>query len=495
MPKPRRFIPIRVFDSLYIPIIDRQDSMYEEIKTTFTYKNLTYYRKKQMGFFVDNLSPFDVSWSYKKDPTTDEDVIVVPRGGIKRVVKILEKYKFLPSWIDERITTEPVLGYENDVVLWDEQKPLVEAMLKHETCLIRSPTASGKTEAALKLIEHLLPLVGRVLVVIWEGTKKSGLLEQWIDRTSKRFGIAKDDVGIISGQKKKVCDITIGMQQTLKNHIDEYRYQFGAVICDEVQRFAANTFHEFVRKMPAKYRIGISADETRKDKREHLIYDAFGEVVEEIDKEILLGRNLICPVVVRIIPTEYKYFLRVDDKYVPWNELDSAMKDFNIFLRDLYHDDNRESLIASFLIPCLRAGLTTLVATHRVEHAKKWQQYIISQGFSCGLMLGGTENAEEFGVTANSLRSRRIQCGVGTIQKVSTAHDIPALERGFVLGPLAGNIQLFNQMSGRLGRSYPGKEVAYLYYFWDRHCYPQHNKLLKKRYEVQVYNPSTQDFQ
>ncbi len=78
-----------------------------------------------------------------------------------------------------------------------------------------------------------------------------------------------------------VQPITIAIQKTLAAHgvDDELRSFFGAVICDEVQLFGAKTFYEVIDPWPAKYRIGVSADERRKDRKEFLIHHQFGEVV------------------------------------------------------------------------------------------------------------------------------------------------------------------------------------------------------------------------
>lgn len=487
-------IPVIIRERLYLPKSkELPEDLFEDLKRIFIHTNVNYYNTIRLGYYADESIRYRETFA---DDVYDDafpgiSCLAIPRGGTNKVRHTLEKYGYQPWWLDHRYCKRLQLDkfYINNVELWPEQERLVEAMLKHENCLIKSPTASGKTEAALKLVEYLLQKAGPVLIIVWEGSPKSGLMKQWIDRILQRFEIQRDEIGVIGGGIKRVRDITVGMQQTLRNCVDDYTGCFGSVICDEVQRFAANTFQDVIEKFPAKYRIGISADESRKDKMEGLIYDMFGDVVEEIDPEVLLSKNLICPVGVRVIPTTFNYFANVAGEACPWVELPSELKDFNDFLGMMYTNQDRETLIASFLLPCLEAGNITLVTTYRVEHAKKWREFLISEGYQCGLMIGGAEYVNEFEISAEGLRKKEIQVAVGTIQKMSTAHDIPSLERCFVLGPLAGNRQLFNQMKGRIGRTAPGKTQAYLYYFWDERCYPRHmSQLMKAKNDIELYD-------
>lgn len=493
-------LPIIVRDKLYMPAVNNNEIMMNEIRRAFSHYNKKAAKQKNMGYYVPDEEMYINTYeSVEHDRTVFDGAksISLPRGGTKKLQRIFDKYDIEPYWIDQRVSAplEIITPYHNSVELWDEQKVLVDAMFQAENCLIRSPTASGKTETALKLIEYILPVAGRVLVIVWEGSPNSGLMKQWIDRISKRFNIPVKDIGTIGGGRKKVKDITVGMHQTLKNCIDDYKNEFGAVICDEVQRFAAKTFQEVITKFPARFRIGISADETRKDGLEGLIYDMFGTVVEEIDKSVLINKGLVCPVTIRVVPTNFNYGVQAGEEFVPWRDLPAEIKDYDSLILAMHDNEDRESLVASFLLPCLESGYTSLVVSLRKRHVQKWHDYIMSQGYYSGRMIGGKKNEFEFEKTADALRQKEIQVGVGTIQKMSTAHDIPTLERGFVLSPLAGNRQLFNQMMGRLGRSSPGKKMAYLYYFWDQKLFPYHIRNLKKHFSlIEVYDHLRKEF-
>jgi len=378
--------------------------------------------------------------------------------------------------MDRRLSLAPITKFDNDVTLRPDQQRLAEAMFRRENCLIRSPTASGKTETALKVAEWILREAGPVIVIVWE----TELMKQWVDRIKLRFGLREQDIGILGSGKKRVAPITVAMQQTLIKQGFRYAHAFGGLIADEVQRFAAPTFQKVIDIFHARYRIGISADETRKDGKEFLIYDAFGEVADEIEKAQLIDDGKIHEVTVRLVPTEFDYEVELAGKWTPWIEIPGDLKDYKDFLDVIGDDEARNDRIWEFMEPCLKNGNTCLVVTRRRAHAVYWDNRIRAAGYTSGLMMGG--NTAEFERTVNGLRRRTIQVGVGTIQKSGTGHDIPQIDRGFILVPLAGNKQLFEQVLGRLRRTCEGKKDAVVYYYWDQYCYPADKRKLGKLY-------------
>lgn len=349
-------------------------------------------------------------------------------------------------------------------------------------------TVTHNTEVLLKVAEWILKKSGPVLIIVSEGNKKSGLFGQWIERICQRFNIREKEVGMLGSGVKRVKPLTVGMQQTLKNVGRRYIHAFGGVICDEIQYFAAPTFQKVVAIYPARYRFGASADESRRDRKEFLIYDMFGQPAGEIERASLIDKGKILPVGIRMIPTNFEllYEIEATGEHIAWQDLPSDKKNFHELLDEMGNDEERNDLIWQFMEPCLKAGHTLMVATARIAHARYWDKRIRDAGYTCGLMIGGTENAEEFQTTATSLRTRRIDAGVGTIQKIGVGHDIPAWNRGFVLTPLASNKQKFEQMLGRLRRTCDGKKDAELYYMWDNKIYSHHKRQLARIYPGKV---------
>lgn len=471
-------VPVFVKERLYVPRAPEFEQLLEELRSLFTYANPTYSKLKNLKKWTGSVPQQYKTWSHVSTPDWG-DCLTLPRGGTNRVRKVFDKYGLRPLFIDRRLSLPPITNLYNDVTLRPDQKRLVEVMLKIENCIIRSPTGSGKTEVGLKLAELILKVAGPVLVVVWD----TNLLNQWIQRICKRFGIRENQVGIIGKSKRRLAPITVAMQQTLLRQGHRYAHNFGGVICDEIQRFAAPTFQEVIDYFSARYRIGISADETRKDRKEFLIYDAFGEVADEIEKASLVAEGKIHEVVVRIVPTMFNYEIDLDvngvRKSVEWNDIPPNLKDYNDFTDKLTHDEERNDLVWSFMEPCLRRN-TCFVLTSRREHVVYWDNRIRAAGYTSGVAMGGDER--EFDRTIAGLKNRTIAAGVGTIGKGGTGHDIPQIDRGFVTVPLAGNKQLFGQVTGRFTRPCEGKTEAVVYYFWDQYCYPHHKNIIRRLY-------------
>jgi superfamily II DNA or RNA helicase len=463
-------LPIFIYDKLYIPHQKETVEIIDEIKLHFTYSNPQYYKKKNMGYWVNEDDKYVCNYEF----TTykNSNMLAIPRGGITKIREVLSNYDLKLQFIDERVSHNSIDGWINNVALREDQERLFDAMKNEENCLIRSGCGSGKGEVGLKFVEYSLSTVGNVLVIVWQ----SELFEEWINRASYRFQVPKDHIGQIKGVKKKIKPITIAMQQTLKNCIDKYKNEFGCVICDEVQRFGAKTFNDTINKIPAYYRIGLSEDETRSDKMDFYIYDAFGEVAEEIKKCELVDKGAIHEIIIRVIPTDYNYYING----IQYKDVEDVKdKRFPEMLNDMCEDRERNTLIWEFMEPVLKAEFPSVVMSHRVKQVLEFDKIINSHGYKCGKVLGG-EYRHESSRTIKLLKEGKIQVGVGSIPiRLGQAVDVPRWSRGFLLTPIKGK-QQFNQVAGRLSRPFEGKTEAILYVFWDRNLYPYYLNNLKK---------------
>lgn len=479
-------LPAFVYDMVYIPYNKESVPIINEIKSAFTYKNPDYYKKKRLNFYINESEKYINNYVYRD--YLDYQCIAIPRGGMSKLRTIEENENIYFQFIDHRLSVSPVTHLKNNVVLREDQKILVKSMLKFENCLIRSPQSSGKTEVALKFIEYTLKNSGPVLVIVWQ----SDLIDQWINRASKRYNIPKSYIGIIQGAKRQIKPITIGMQQTVKNHINKFFDKFGTVICDEVQRFGAKTFNDVINHFPSRYRIGISADETRVDKKEFYIYDAFGKIGSEIKKKQLIDRGAIHEVIIRLIPTEYDFF--IDD--IPYAEVSDPRKKKNPeMINNMITNKDRNDLIWKFMLPILRSGEPSVIMSQRVQQVLDIDKKLISNGFISGKVLGSKDYKNEAKITIDMANKKKLQVVVGTIPiKLGQGVDVPSWTRGFLLTPV-NKRQPLQQITGRLTRPSEGKEDAVMYIFWDKNIYPYFPNQIKKWYRyVFCYNYKEKGF-
>lgn len=454
-------ITITVDNRLRIRESDLPMGVSEALRAEFQHSNPAHFKDIAMGFKYTKEPKVIQSWRLTKS-----GVLTLPRGGTQVVRQVFARHKLgEPDWVDERVEGDPSIGgigVPHQLVLWDHQEGVVEAALARENCLVRSPTGSGKTTSAIALAVRCgLP----TLVIVWS----SNLFDQWVARLCAELDLQRNQIGQIRGSKRTLAPITVAMQQTLYANPTLTRSiagKFGCVMADEVQRFAARTFMDVIDVFPARYRIGWSADETRKDRREFLIYDVFGAVAADISQDELVEKSLVHDVEVRVIPTDFEA-----PWYVRQMKSDEEHPDFNRLLEAMTGDRDRNDLIHMHAVGSLAFGSQVLMLTHRREHAAAMAREHIKRGSPCGVLLGGTDNSKEFALAVDDMRMKKLLISAGTYQAIGQGLDIPSVDVGIACTPIATNKQFFGQVRGRICRTAKGKTSATLYYLWDQHVF------------------------
>jgi superfamily II DNA or RNA helicase len=394
----------------------------------------------------------------KYERTWREDVrgFSLPRGGLIRAREVLERFGYEVESIDARSEGDPSLrhDYEHLLELRPHQDPCVDAITELEQGIVRSPTGSGKTTAAIAAAARIgLP----TLIVVHTGA----LLEQWVRRLVVELGMKADDVGVIGDGKFKIRPITVGLQQSCARKVAEIADVFGVVICDEVHLFAAKTFAELVDLMPARYRIGVSDSEQRKDRKEYLIYDNFGEVIATVDRKKLVADDVIFDVEIRLFRTGY------DPPF--WREIPDVARPnyFGQLLDDMTINHERNTKIVELAIAEVKAGARVLAWCDRVEHCERLHADFAARDPRAGLLLGTKKRAAEFQRTILGVLEGDVRAAFGTYKAVGPSIDVPTMNRGIACTPIHNNKPFVNQVRGRLCRTSSGKDDAILYYPWD----------------------------
>lgn len=461
-------ISVLVDNRIRIPRTSLTSEMVEKLKSEFTYDNPDYARAVRYQRFVGKGVPKTLQTWEEEDGD-----LTFARGSAKRVFQLLRSNGF--DIAIKNATTEGGVGLWDfyprtlaGVELWDHQKELVRTSIEKQNCLQRGGTGSGKTTAAIALaVELRLP----TLVVV----HSDALLKQWVARVSKELGISSSDVGIIQADVCRIKAITIGMAQTLRTRVHALRSVFGCVIQDEVQFAAAPTFFSVTDKLPAKYRIGISASEKRKDGKEFLIYDVFGDVVNETSYETLVGAGVLEDVEVRVVPTEFDAAWLRAARIANQRNRNHGAEQARL-LDEMTEDEERNRLVFDLAKRELEIGARCVFFNKRREGCREILKALERSNFVGGLLLGKQCKADEdeFDRTRKGLASGELNFGVGTYQAMGTGVDIPALEVGVLMHPIANDEKgepFFKQVRGRFCRKTEGKSRSLLYYVWDQKIY------------------------
>jgi superfamily II DNA or RNA helicase len=424
--------------------------------------------------------------------TEEDGTLTLPRGRFARVREILQSTGFDVQVQDMRSEGDPKLrhaGYalRSHIDPAQFQIDACAIVIEKQNCIFRSGTGSGKTCIA-EMIAGKLGLPTLVLV------QTNELFNQWKRRLHSELGVQESEIGEIKGPKHKIKPITIGSVQTVAKHVAKYKKTFGVVIFDEVQRAAANTFYPAVDGLDAKYRIGISADERRKDKKDFLIYDLFGKVALEVDRQRLIDDHFILDTEVRLVETSFNapWYAKLSNTQKQENQV------FKRLLDGMTADEDRNVLVAQLAVEQMKAGHVSLVFSHRVEHCFDLRSRIVAHDPRAGIVVGEPKYKRESSETLADIASGKIVTAIGTVQSIGTGIDLPAADRGIATTPMHSNNQQAKQMRGRLCRvdrsSNARKVDSILYVLWDRKIHglvPLRKWLQINKGNVTIYNPTT----
>jgi len=174
---------------------------------------------------------------------------------------------------DERYEGESV-GVSFKGTLRIDQEAAVAAMLHHDTGVLCAPTAFGKTVTAAALIA----MRGINTLVLVHRTE---LLKQWQERLQSFLGVGKGVVGTIGGGKAKPTGkIDIAVMQSVSRHgeINQLVENYGHVIIDECHHVGAVSFDAILKRVKAKYVLGLTATPIRRDGQQPIIFMQCGPI-------------------------------------------------------------------------------------------------------------------------------------------------------------------------------------------------------------------------
>jgi superfamily II DNA or RNA helicase len=372
--------------------------------------------------------------------------IALPRGCLDAAKELLRSNGIACEVVDERCGGQPI-DVSFSGTLRPDQQAAVIAMLQHDAGVLCAPTAFGKTVVAAALIAQR----GVNTLVLVHRTE---LLKQWQERLQAFLGVGKDVVGTLGGGKAKLTGkIDIAVMQSLSRQgaVNELVENYGQVIVDECHHVGAVSFDGILKRVKAKYVLGLTATPIRRDGQQPIIFMQCGPIRHTAVRAASAPQHLV------VVP--HLLSAKID---LP---IDSGIQDV---FRHLAHDAGRTKAIVTDVIAVYRDGRKVLVLTERTEHLTAIAAQLVGQVEALFTLHGRMSKKQRSALidALNELPPDTPRILLSTGKLVGEGFDHPPLDTLVLAMPISwkGTLQ---QYAGRLHREHASKTDARIVDFVD----------------------------
>ena len=404
------------------------------------FKNPAYYKAQAMRFSVWNIPR--VIGCAENYPNH----VALPRGCHDAALVLLRDNGIRCELRDERFAGEAInLPFAGTLRL--DQEAAVAAMLNHETGVLCAPSGFGKTVAAAALIARR----GVNTLVLVHRTE---LLKQWRERLQAFLGVGKEVVGTIGGGKAKPTGkIDIALMQSLsrQGEVKPLAENYGHVIVDECHHIGAESFDAILKRVKAKYVLGLTATPIRRDGHQPMIFMQCGPVRYTAAKPEGAPHDL------EVIPHLLTRHIDVSQE--------GSIQDV---FRHLARDPDRTAAIAAEIERAYSEGRKVLVLTERTEHLHALLATLGEKVSSPFVLHGQLPKKQRATLIAelDALAPEAPRVLLATGKLVGEGFDHPPLDSLVLAMPVSwkGTLQ---QYAGRLHREHSPKTKVRIIDFVD----------------------------
>jgi superfamily II DNA or RNA helicase len=297
------------------------------------------------------------------------------------------------------------------------------------------------------------------------------LMDQWRERLALFLGLSTKDIGQIGGGKTSQTNrLDVAVMQSLirKGEVKDLVAEYGQVIVDECHHVSAFSFERVLRKVKAKYVVGLTATPVRKDGHHPIILMQCGPIRFNVSSKKQAATSTI----------QYEVIPRLTEFTVPpeWN---------GIGIQDIYaalvNDERRTDLIVADVVCAIEDGRFPLLLTERTDHLQLVLEKLVRRVPNVFVMKGGMGKKQRDAIAGEirAVPENRQRVIIATGRYIGEGFDDARLDTLFLAMPISwrGTLQ---QYVGRLHRLHENKHVVRVYDYVDA-CVPVLNRMYEKR--------------
>lgn len=389
--------------------------------------------------------------------------IAIPRGLLQELLDLFEEHGIAVDVSDNRLAGAPIeVQFHGD--LRPLQNEAVKALAAFDDGILCAPTAFGKTAVAARLIA--MRKVNTLVLV-----HRRQLMDQWRERLALFLGLNIKDIGQIGGGKtSRTARIDIAVIQSLvrKGEVKDLVTEYGQVIVDECHHVSAFTFERVLRKVIAKYVVGLTATPIRKDGHHPIILMQCGPI----------RFNLSSKKQAATLSIRHEVIPRFTEFAVPPEWSDIGIQDI---YAALINDNQRNELIVNDVLHAVEDGRVPLVLTERTDHVQLFLDRLSRRVPNVFVMKGGMGKKQRDALASQikAVPEDHQRVIIATGRYIGEGFDDARLDTLFLAMPISwrGTLQ---QYVGRLHRLHQNKHVVRVYDYVDA-CVPVLNRMYEKR--------------
>jgi superfamily II DNA or RNA helicase len=441
LPKPMpKTVTMTLANRLYFEKAQLPQPLVNRLIRLAAFQNPAFYRAQAMRLSVwDKPRVIGCAENYPQH-------IALPRGCLDAVLDLLRDNAIGCERHDERSSGRP-LAVEFVGILRPEQAAAVTAMLHQDTGVLCAPTAFGKTVVAAAMIAQRRV---NTLVLV----HRTDLLNQWRERLQAFIGVGKGVIGTIGGGTAKLngqIDIAVMQSLARQGEINPCVEDYGHVIVDECHHLGAVSFEDILKRVKARYVLGLTATPIRRDGQHPLIVMQCGPI------RYTAAQPASAPHDLAVVPRELSAPIDLPPE--------SGIQDV---FRHLANDQGRTDTIVAAIREALDRGRKILVLTERTDHLDAIHAALVDKVPSPFVLHGRMSGKQRTALIAelDALPPDAPRVLLATGKLVGEGFDHPPLDTLVLAMPVSwqGTLQ---QYAGRLHREHATKRDVRVIDFID----------------------------
>ena len=381
------------------------------------------------------------------------DQLLLPRGLREPAAAVVEQAGSRLEVITPP-SDAPGIAVELRSNLDAEQQAALQHLGRHDLGVLVAPPGAGKTVVACAVIASRA--VATLVLV-----DRQPLLEQWRERLTEHLGLARKQIGTLSGGSgrfKGMVDVAMVQSLARREGVAELTARYGLVVVDECHHVPAVTFERVVRQIGAASWLGLTATPYRRDGLEGLITMYCGPVrhrmpLDPVASAASVVRSLVVHETCHAYPTAAE---------------GGPGPSIQAVFRGLVEDDARTQQICADVVAASQAGRNCLVLSQWKEHVRLIEAQLLGLGVQPEVLVGDVGRKERRAITSR-LAGARPGDGVvlvATGSLLGEGFDCPPLDTLFVAFPVAFRGRIV-QYAGRVLRPMDGKDRVEVHDYVD----------------------------